>query len=143
MVDEVIQSGRRAFVLVVIRCVASLALIVAALWLPWATFEERARGMTSFAGGSITGWLVALALSTMTLSAVALRWPSSWVRWAILGSSICALGLAVLLALRSISSANSVLAHSYSQTSYASGSVVGVLSGVAMMATAVLSLKTL
>ena len=136
------QSERTAFVLAIIRCVASLALLAAALWLPWATFTESALGVTTFTGGSLAHWLVVLALFTMAMSPVALRWPSIWVRWALLGSSICAFGLAVLLALRSISSANSVLTHTYSQTSYASGAVLGVLSGVAMTATAVLGLRT-
>ena len=132
------QFERTAFVLAIIRCVASLALIAAALWLPWAAFKEGSLGVTTFTGGSLADWLVVLALVTMAMSPVAMRWPSTWIRWAILGSSICAFGLAVLLALRSISSANSVLTHTYSQTSYASGAVLGVLSGVVMTATAIL-----
>ncbi len=134
------QSGRPAFALAIMRCVASLALITAALRLPWATFKEGSLGVTTFTGGSLADWLVTLAVVTIAMTPVALRWPSAWIRWVILGSSICALGLAVLLALRSISSANSVLTHYYSQTSYASGAALGVMSGVAMAATAALGL---
>ncbi len=142
-VDEVSRSSRRRnVVLVIIRCAASLAMIVAALWLPWSTFEEGARRAITFTAGSLTGSLVALALFTIVLSTATLRWPSIWIRWAILVACACALGFAVVVALHSISSANSVLTHAYSQTSYASGSVLGVLSGVAMTATAVLGLRT-
>lgn len=136
------HSGRPAFALAIIRCVASLALITAALRLPWATFKEGSLRVTTFTGGSLADWLVTLAVVTIAMTPVALRWPSAWIRWAILGSSICALGLAVLLALRSISSANSVLTHFYSQTSYASGTALGVLFGVAMAGTAALDLRS-
>jgi len=146
VVEEVIQPGRPTFALAIIRCVASLALITAALRLPWATCKEGALRVTTFTGGSLADWLVTLAVVTIAMTPVALRWPSAWIRWAILGSSICAFGLAVLLALRSISSANSVLthfsSHFYTQTSYASGAVLGVLSGVAMAATAILDLRS-
>ena len=143
MVDEVIRSSdRRNVALVIIRCAASLAMIVAALWLPWATFEENSHRSITYSAGSLTGSLVALALLTTVLSATTLRWPSTWIRWATLVACVCALGLAVGLALHSISSANSVPVHAYSQTSYASGSVLGVLAGVAMTATAALGLRT-
>jgi hypothetical protein len=141
VVDKVIRFGRRTVVLVIVACIASLALVVAALWLPWATLEGSSRGVTTFASGLLAGWLVALALFTTVLSLLALRWPSTWISSAMLGSSICALGLALLLALRSISLANSVPIHAYSQTSYASGSELGVLAGVALTVTAVLSLN--
>ncbi len=142
VVERGVQSGRPAFAPVIFRCVASLALITAALKLPWATFKEGSLGVTTFTGGSLADWLVTLAVVTMAMTTAGLRWPSAWIRWAILGSSSCVLGLAVLLALRSISSANSVPTHFYSQTSYASGTALGVLSGVAMAATAALGLRS-
>jgi hypothetical protein len=129
-------------VLAIIRDVASLALITAAWWLPWATLDEGPLGVTTFTAGSLADRLVALALVSVAMSTAALRWSTTWIRWAVLGSSICAFGLAVLLALHSISLANSVPTHAYSHTSYASGAVLGVLSGGAMTATAVLGLRT-
>jgi len=138
--NEAPRSAQRApLVLVVVGSIASLVLITAVLWLPWATITGGAHGGTiKFTGGSLTRPVVYPALVVPVLWLAALRWPQRMINLLLLVASVIALLFAVLLALRSISSANSLAVADSSiegavltQTSYALGSVLGVAAGVA------------
>ena len=121
-----------------IRAAGSLGVILAATSLPWATITQGVPAATTgFDAGSLAAALIGLGLVAIALSLALLARPLGLLRWAVLAECAVTLGFAVVLALRSIAAANATPAHAYSQTAYAIGSLVGVLSAGAMLAVSV------
>jgi hypothetical protein len=115
--------------------IASTTLAAAAAWMPWATFRGEAHNVTiRFSGGSLTDFILFPAIGVILFSLATMRWPVRSVQLVRLILAGVTLALVVVLALRSISSANSVSQVGYSVTSWSIGSVIGVVAGVIMFA---------
>jgi hypothetical protein len=113
---------------------ASLALIVAATGLPWATSNL---GSVHYTAGAL-GWLMTgIAALVLAVSLVTLRRPARLAALVLVWLSSFAAVVAGIVALDAISSAN---ASPYGNTAYGIGSGVGVLAVVVMVLAAALRL---
>jgi hypothetical protein len=131
--------------LFLVRCLAALGLVVAAVWLPWATFKASQLGITlDVTPGGLSVALCALGLAVVGISMVQLVRPARILGWLLLALSALALVLAIVAALRSISTANHLSMSSTQsaiETSYATGSTLAATAGFVMVAASALALQ--
>lgn len=135
------------------QLLASVLLLVAAIWLPWATYRARTVNLT-FGSVWLDELLIGVGAAAVFLASLSMAWRHAVVQW-----SLCIIGgLAVIasigLALSGISAANHradtvVFAHATvvaepesSQTAYGTGSVVGVAASVILLVLSVVHVKS-
>lgn len=114
-------------ILAVAITVASVAFIVAANWLPWASSNL---GAVRFMAGPLAPFMTGIAIAAIALTAATLLRPSKLFDWLLIGLSTTAVILAVYSALHSISSANT---NPGGGTAYRVGSGVGVLAALMLL----------
>jgi hypothetical protein len=122
---------------------ASLLLLMSAIWLPWATYRSTSLVMT-LRGGRF-GWvLVACSAGSLGLVAVSLLWDKVGVYWLQLLLGCAALICSLAIALSKIADANQTASvHSgYSTTSYGIGAGLAIAASGAMVATSLAQLKS-
>lgn len=116
------------------------AVFVAALALPWATFEDLATGATiEFQGGPVSVAVTVLAIAAIGLSIIQVRRPSGA---AVIGQAAVAILLllaSIALALSKVSDANATPSLSPSETGYGLGAVVGLLGSLVVLAASMLA----
>lgn len=111
--------------------------------MPFATYKDLADGVTTtFRGGAGGVILVVLGALSIGLSLVVLNRPSPALYRIHLAVGCGALVVAIVLSLDKISAANHFEATGPSQTSYAFGSAIAVLSATAIAFTALTQLRT-
>ena len=97
-----LAPDRGDVVLALIRCLAALGLVVASVWLPWATFKASELGISlNVTPGSESVALCVIGLVVIGLSLVQLVKPAQILGWLLLALSALALLLAIVAALRS------------------------------------------
>ena len=140
-----LAPDRGDVVLALIRCLAALGLVVAAAWLPWATFKASELGISlNVTPGSESVALCVIGLVVIGLSLVQLVKPAQILGWLLLALSALALLLAIVAALRSISTANHLslnAAQGAVETSYAAGSTLAATACFVMVAVSALALQ--
>jgi hypothetical protein len=107
--------------------VTSLAFIVAANWLPWATSNL---GSVRHTPGALTPFMTGVGAIVIVVSLATLRRPSRLADIVLMWLSVLAMVIAVIVALDSISSAN---ADPGGGTAYGAGSGVGVVAALVMV----------
>jgi hypothetical protein len=117
-------------ILGVVVTLASIAFIIAANWMPWATSNL---GTVRFTPGALSPFMTGIAIMVIALTSGRLRRPAKVVDWLLIGASTTAVITAAYSALHAISSAN---ANPGGGTAYRVGSGVGVLAALLMLALA-------
>lgn len=120
---------------------ASLLLLISAIWLPWATDRSTALAVT-FTGDRSGLVLVACGAGALGLVAVSLLWNRASVHWVQLLLGCTALICSLVIALSKIAEANrTAIAHlGYSATSYGIGSGLAIAASVVMVVSSVAQL---
>jgi cyanate permease len=115
--------------------VASLVILVAALWMPWATY--RSHDVTRvFRAGRLDVILVLCGALALVLGALTLVTSRATVYWGLLATSCVAVVCSIGLALTQIKDANDAARGQTSgltQTSFGIGAVLGTVAGVLLL----------
>ena len=130
------------------QALASLLLLISAIWLPWATYRSAALAVT-FNGGRFRLVLVACGVGSLGLVAVSLLWNRTgdqyWrVHWFQLFLGCAGLIFSLGIALSRIADANQTANthRGYSVTSYGIGAGLAIAASVAMVVSIVVQLKS-
>jgi cytochrome b561 len=119
-----------------------LVLIVAAVAMPWVTYENRATHVTTqFKGGRLGIILVVLGLASITLAVMLYNRASTLLMRIHFGIGCAAWILSVVVALAKIKSANNVNKQAPSSTSFAAATVVAVVASAAIALTSAAELN--
>jgi hypothetical protein len=122
---------------------ASLLLLISAIWLPWATYRSTALAVT-FNGGRFGLVLVACGAGSLGSVAVSLIWNRASVHWLQLFLGCAALSCSLIIALSKIADANQTanIHAGYSATSYGIGAGLAIAASVVMVVSSVAQLKS-
>lgn len=127
------------------QALASMLLIASGLWLPWATYRNQSLSL-NFRTGWIDLFLVVCGALALGLVALSMAWNHVIVHWLLLATGCIAVITSVALALTKIKEANdTAITHvaGISQTSYGSGSVLGVAASVLLIVLSVIQLSSI
>ena len=127
--------------LVAVQVVAGLLLLLAATVMPWATYENVMKDVTTtFHSGDFGPLLVGIGIATVVLALVSLVRTFRILAWLQLGLGSAALVTSIVIALDKISAANHVVQVGASRTSYQYGAPVAVIASAAIVITSVIAL---
>ena len=114
-------------ILTCVGTVASVAFIVAANWLPWATSNL---GSVRYTPGALAPFMTGIGAVVTVISLATLRRPSRAADIVLVWLAVLAMVIAVVVALDSISSANS---DPGGGTAYGVGTGVGIVAALVMV----------
>ena len=120
-----------------------ILLIIAALWLPWATYRNP--GLTlSFRTGWIDAVVVACGVLALILACLCLVSNHATVPWLLLTVGCVAVISSLALALSKIAEANdtAMTGHAASQTSWGIGSALGVAASILLVVLSAIQLSS-
>jgi hypothetical protein len=122
---------------------ASLLLLISAIWLPWATYHSTALAVT-FRGGRFGPVLVVCGAGSLGLVAVSLLWNRAAIHWLQLVLGSAAVLCSLVIALSKIADANQTASfvNGYSDTSYGIGAGLAIAASAVMVASSVAQLKS-
>jgi len=122
----------------VASALASLALIISALWLPWSTYRTPALTI-SFTSGHLGLVLVLCGVASIASTLLLRWWKRSGVHWIQFGLGCVALAFTVALAMSRIADANRIAIphHGVTATSYAIGAQAAIVASMVMIGTSV------
>jgi hypothetical protein len=144
-VDEGAKSGPGRNVVAMVGVVlASLLLLMSAIWLPWATYRSAALAVT-FRGGRFGPVLVACGGGSLGVVAVSLIWYRAAIHWLQLLLGCAAVLSSLAIALSKIADANHTASfvNGYSDTSYGIGAGLAIAASVVMTVSSVAQLKSI
>ena len=125
--------------------VASLVVLVAALWMPWATY--RSQDITrAFKAGWLDVILVLCGTVALVLGALTLVTSRATIYWGQLATSCVAVVCSIGLALTQIKDANDAAqgrTSGLTQTSFGIGAVLGSVAGVLLLVLCVVQLTSM
>jgi polyferredoxin len=122
---------------------ASLLLLISAIWLPRATYRSATLTVT-FKGGRLGLVLIACGIASLGLAALSLIWDGAGVSWLQLLLGCTALVCSLVLPLTSIAEANlTANAHvGYSDTSYGIGAGLAIAASVVLLVSSIARLRS-
>jgi hypothetical protein len=122
--------------------VASLLLLLSAMWLPWATYRSTVLALT-FRSGRLGPVLVVCGAGSLGLVAVSLVWKWAALHWLQMLLGGAAVLCSIVIALSKIADANrtGTPVNGYSMTAYAIGAGLAIAASVIMVVSSVALLK--
>ena len=131
------RASRLAPVVHVWQAVAGVTLVIAASWLPWATYQSPFTGSSVWLrGGPLSIALISFGSVSVVIAIIELFRPTILGATGLIACGFAAFVVAVALALTKIADANGLPPHTGAATSYAVGSLVGLLAALSIVATA-------
>lgn len=120
---------------VAVQAVGAGGVLLATTRLAWATYRAGVSPTTHFHADSLSHWLIPAAVLSLVIGCLQIAWPRRALSWVASATGAVVAGLCVVEAARRISHANSVSlsATAAGTTSYASGSAIAVLGGLAIV----------